>query len=561
MKLLIIEAIGKIKSVEKALSNDNAFSDFSIFATSGQIYDTPNNKLGLDLKTLEEEKFFRNPNIAEKLLSKIKSSEHVYLMTDNDDMGEQIARDVIVMSDLPRENYSRVRISSMHPEEIKTAIIKSKHENIDDNMIASSDARRILNKIIGFGLVERKTGKEQSALYGGLVTPVLQQMLKKKLPVGKIQHNISHPNYNMPLKTHIEVTRKGMNNLDKINFLLNKIEQKIKKESINKKRIDSFFTNMNAYDGINIVSKSLKKNFRESEKLLQKSYQKGNISYFRTQSKNLPDYDKNTYEDLKRKYSALEASNLTEFDKDELEDKVRLKKEPHPCIHPTSISNNLNDDIDYLKEEDSVAAIIARRFNLINNKHSVERLFIDVSLTKEEKERFLNMGALVNDTLEYYIDIYSLNGKNEKYFDENVCLYDFIDKGKYRKFNKEGIYLNKMTPEEKSLSIMYENGIGKPSTWGYLSNKIGNNFNESFTPNGLAKMGYMIAKEKIPILLDINNAVAIENIMNNNDSMKEKIIKGLIILGVDYEELAGIELQPNMENTVSGFDRKSNLEI
>ena len=82
MKLFIIEAPGKINFLKEVLKKH--YFDIEVSATFGQIFDTPNNKLGVVFPELKEDKYLRNPKVIQELSKKIKLAEHIYLMTDYD---------------------------------------------------------------------------------------------------------------------------------------------------------------------------------------------------------------------------------------------------------------------------------------------------------------------------------------------------------------------------------------------------------------------------------------------------------------------------------------------
>lgn len=147
MKLFIIEAPGKIKYLKGVLKKH--YSDIDVGATFGQIFDTPNDKLGVVFPSLKEDKYLRNPKVIDELSPKVEAAEHIYLMTDYDEIGEQISRDFIELFNL-KDNYSRVYLNSFSEKEIINKIELCQDKDLSVPIAKTSDAKRIINKVIGY---------------------------------------------------------------------------------------------------------------------------------------------------------------------------------------------------------------------------------------------------------------------------------------------------------------------------------------------------------------------------------------------------------------------------
>ena len=221
--------------------------------------------------------------------------------------------------------------------------------------------------------------------------------------------------------------------IDEIKHIMENILKRTLSEKKNlvedKENMSDAFSYLNYYDLFNVLSD--KYTLQDAQELCQKSYQSGNISYFRTDSRKKPD---TSLEHLKEKYGKLESFELNEDDEHELENiKNSIPdnfQEPHSSIYPEKNSVlNIFDDIDYISENKEVAYFVEKIFLLSKTKVDVEKIKIKAKILKAEKDRLEKLGVSYNDSFEVELKL-KQNHQIYCYYDPDISKTDFIHKRK-----------------------------------------------------------------------------------------------------------------------------------
>ncbi|MBQ3054308.1 MAG: type I DNA topoisomerase [Clostridia bacterium] len=164
--LLIVESPTKSKTIKKYLG-----SNYIVRATMGHIRDLPKSSMGVDIENDFEPSYLtiRGKGDVMKALKKdIKASSKVVLATDPDREGEAISWHIVKALQLPEETTSRVVFNEITKDAIKEAI---KHpRKIDKDLVDAQQARRVLDRIVGYS-----------------ISPLLWRKVKKGLSAGRVQ--------------------------------------------------------------------------------------------------------------------------------------------------------------------------------------------------------------------------------------------------------------------------------------------------------------------------------------------------------------------------------------
>lgn len=525
MKLFIIEAPGKIKYLKGVLKKH--YSDIDVGATFGQIFDTPNDKLGVVFPSLKEDKYLRNPKVIDELSPKVEEAEHIYLMTDYDEIGEQISRDFIELFNL-KNNYSRVYLNSFSEKEIINKIELCQDKDISVPVAKTSDAKRIINKVIGYEIPTN--GFEKSLPIGSIISPLIYQLNNPNNIVGNI---ITYMSLNgRPFKLKAHYPKKSMKHVDEIKDIMENILKRTfedKKNLVeNKENISDAFSYLNYYDLLNVLSD--KYSLKDAQELCQKSYQSGNISYFRTDSRKKPDA---SLEHLKEKYGKLESFELDEADEDELENiKNSISdsfQEPHSSIYPEKNTVNVFDDIDFISENKEVAYFVEKMFLLSKTKVDAEKIKIKAKILKAEKERLESLGVSYNDSFEL-VKIKTKSSSFERYYDPDISKTDFIHK---RKIN--GVFNKEFSKELYCLKELYSLGISKPSTMVGHSIKASKYIEDDFSLNKKARIAIQVINDRLPMLLDIKKVKEMHDILEQSETLESKVRGAMDAIGIESE--------------------------
>ncbi|MBI59902.1 DNA topoisomerase I [bacterium] len=174
--LVIVESPAKCKTINKFLGKD-----YQLMASFGHVRDLPVKSMGIDL-----EKGFEPSYVTMKDKSKVlkeikqaaKTSEIVYLATDPDREGEAIAWHIAEATKLPEDKIKRIVFNEITESAIKEAINSSRNINI--NLVYAQQARRVLDRLIGYTLSPLLSKKIQRGLSAGRVQSVAVKIICKR---------------------------------------------------------------------------------------------------------------------------------------------------------------------------------------------------------------------------------------------------------------------------------------------------------------------------------------------------------------------------------------------
>jgi len=166
LKLVIIEGAGKKETIEKHLGKG-----YRVFATKGHIRDLPVNSLAVNVKknfepkyTIMEDKL----DIVEKLKSEAKKCDGVLLATDPDREGEAISWHVAHILDIDPAEPLRIVFNEISKKAITAAVENPRA--VDQSLVDAQQARRVLDRLVGYKL-----------------SPVLCKKIQNKLSAGRVQ--------------------------------------------------------------------------------------------------------------------------------------------------------------------------------------------------------------------------------------------------------------------------------------------------------------------------------------------------------------------------------------
>ena len=164
--LVIVESPAKAKTIEKYLG-----SGYKVTASMGHLRDLPKSKMGVDIEHGFEPQYIPvrdKKELINELKKEAKEAKTVYLATDPDREGEAISWHLKELLELDDEKAKRVTFNEI-TKKVVTESIKNPR-SIDQNLVDSQQARRILDRIVGYEL-----------------SPLLWRKIKKGLSAGRVQ--------------------------------------------------------------------------------------------------------------------------------------------------------------------------------------------------------------------------------------------------------------------------------------------------------------------------------------------------------------------------------------
>ncbi len=176
MKLVVVESPAKCRTIKKCLGDG-----YVVEATMGHLRDLPQREMGIDVENGFEPKYVTirgRGGVIKKLRSEAKKAEEVFLALDMDREGEAIAWHVANLLGVPEEKLRRVVFGEITPRAIREAF---RHPgSIDMNKVYAQQARRLLDRIVGYELSPLLWKKVAKGLSAGRVQSVAVRLIVER---------------------------------------------------------------------------------------------------------------------------------------------------------------------------------------------------------------------------------------------------------------------------------------------------------------------------------------------------------------------------------------------
>lgn len=173
--LVIVESPAKAKTIEKFLGKD-----YKVMSSYGHIRDLKKKELSIDPKTLEPK--YEIPEEKKKLVSELKKNakdaKHIWLASDEDREGEAISWHLCEVLGLNEEKTNRIVFHEITKPAILDAIQNPRHLNMD--LVNAQQARRVLDRLVGFRLSPVLWRKVKPALSAGRVQSVAVRLIVER---------------------------------------------------------------------------------------------------------------------------------------------------------------------------------------------------------------------------------------------------------------------------------------------------------------------------------------------------------------------------------------------
>ena len=379
--LVIVESPAKAKTIEKFLGKD-----FQVESSFGHIADLPSNELGIDVDGDFIPKYIVSTDkkaVVKKLKSLAKKADTVWLASDEDREGEAIAWHLSEQLKLKEENTKRI----VFHEITKKAILKAVENprDINYNLVNAQQARRVLDRLVGYELSPVLWRKVKGGLSAGRVQSVAVRLIVER--ERDIQEFNAKPSYRVDAEF---VNKEGKRFKAKLPknfetkaeaeaFLNSCIEadfsvEDLKKTPAKKTPAAPFTTSTLQQE----ASRKLYFPVAKTMMMAQRLYEAGLITYMRTDSVNLSDDAKSAaQEEITSSYGA-EYSFPRNF-----KTKSKGAQEAHEAIRPTHMDRH-SVSIDY--DQDRLYSLIWKRTIASQMSDAkLERTNVRIQNSKNEK--------------------------------------------------------------------------------------------------------------------------------------------------------------------------------
>tara|TARA_B110001450_G_scaffold71619_1_gene67881 strand:- start:2988 stop:5540 length:2553 start_codon:yes stop_codon:yes gene_type:complete len=333
--LVIVESPAKAKTIEKFLGKD-----FKVESSYGHIADLPSKELGVDVEGDFDPKYIVSEDkkaVVKKLKTLAKKAETVWLASDEDREGEAIAWHLSETLELDKENTKRIVFNSITKKAVTTAIENPRE--IDYNLVNAQQARRVLDRLVGYELSPVLWRKVKRGLSAGRVQSVSVRLIVEK--ERSIEEFSTKASYKVIAEFSTEAGKKFKAKISK-DFPTKQSAQKFLEENKGaefsvadltkkpaKKSPAAPFTTSTIQQE---ASRKLYFSVSKTMQVAQRLYEQGLITYMRTDSVNLSKEAMEAAKNEIENYYGKEFSQPRSF-----ANKNKGAQEAHEAIRPTNL--------------------------------------------------------------------------------------------------------------------------------------------------------------------------------------------------------------------------------
>ncbi|TDQ30239.1 type I DNA topoisomerase [Tenacibaculum caenipelagi] len=404
--LVIVESPAKAKTIEKFLGKD-----FQVESSFGHIADLPSKELGVDVEGDFKPKYIVSTDkkaVVKKLKDLAKKAETIWLASDEDREGEAIAWHLAEQLKLKEENTRRIVFNSITKQAILKAIENPR--TINYNLVDAQQARRVLDRIVGYELSPVLWRKVKPGLSAGRVQSVAVRLIVER--EREIESFETEASYRVDAefvnaegkKFKAKLAKNFSTKKEAENFLNSCIDAEfsvadLQKKPAKKSPAPPFTTSTLQQE----ASRKLGFPVAKTMMVAQRLYEAGLITYMRTDSVNLSDDAKNAaQEEITASYGA-EYSKPRNFS-----NKTKGAQEAHEAIRPTDMKRN-EVSVDY--DQNRLYSLIWKRTLASQmSEAQLERTVVKIDNTKNKKQ-FTANGEVI--TFEGFLKVYLEGTDNE----------------------------------------------------------------------------------------------------------------------------------------------------
>ena len=464
--LVIVESPAKAKTIEKFLGKD-----FKVMSSYGHIRDLKKKDLGIDLEN-DYKPIYEVPGDKKKLVDELKKAakeaDIVWLASDEDREGEAISWHLFKTLKLDENKTKRIAFHEITKEAILHAIENPR--KIDVNLVDAQQARRVLDRIVGFELSPVLWRKVKPALSAGRVQSVAVRLIVER--ERDIQGFKSEASYRITAiftKTENGTTSEIKTELNKrpktkkeaLEFLEKLKEANFKVEDVETKPVKKspaapFTTSTLQQEA------SRKLGFPVSLTMMvaQKLYESGKITYMRTDSVNLSALAINTTKNEIETIYGKEYSKVRQFST-----KSKGAQEAHEAIRPTYINEHTTSGT--AQEKKLYELIWKRTIASQMADAELEKTTVTVSISNNKDMKFTATGEVLK--FDGFLHVY-LEGTDDENTDNETGLLPPVKPQEM--LDMKGTTATERFTQRPSryseaalVRKLEELGIGRPSTY------------------------------------------------------------------------------------------------
>ena len=471
--LVIVESPAKAKTIEKFLG-----SDYHVLSSQGHIRDIEplgKNSMGIDFEHGYQPNYAVDPHkehLVEQLLKEVKKADTVWLASDEDREGEAIAWHLKEVLHLQSDNTKRIVFHEITKPAIQQAILEPR--DIDYNLVNAQQARRVLDRIVGFELSPVLWRKVTTGLSAGRVQSVAVRLIVEKereieafrtSSQYRIIADFIGTNPGDASVLRCELNHRFSHKNDAQDFLLSLANARFHVGSVERKPLKHmpappFTTSTLQQEAARKLHFTVSKTMR----LAQSLYESGRITYMRTDSVNLSTLALATAKKVIADQFGENYVHTRQF-----HTSTKGAQEAHEAIRPTYLEN---EQAGANRDEQRLYELIWKRTVASQMAEAeVEKTQIEVGITGTPY-RFVATGEVI--TFDGFTRVYVQSTDDPE--DENRVLPSMSIREALKLQEAQAVQTYNKPPyrfnEATLVKRMEELGIGRPSTYATIIETI-----------------------------------------------------------------------------------------
>lgn len=464
--LVIVESPAKAKTIEKFLGED-----YCVMSSYGHIRDLKKKSFSVDEKTFlpQYEIPADKARVVAQLRKQMQESGTVWLASDEDREGEAISWHLCEVLGLDKDNTNRIVFHEITPNAILDAIEHPRH--LDMNLVNAQQARRVLDRLVGFKLSPVLWRKVKPALSAGRVQSVAVRLIVER--EREIQAFVSEPYYRVSavftvpqaeghiVEVKAELDKRFATREEAVAFLERCRKAQFTVGSVSKKPLKRMpappFTTSTLQQE---AARKLGYTVTQTMMVAQHLYENGRITYMRTDSVNLSKLALAASRDAITQLWGAEYSHTRNF-----HTHSKGAQEAHEAIRPTYISEQT---IEGTVQERRLYDLIWKRTVASQMAESeIEKTVVTIDIDGQE-EKFIADGEVV--TFDGFLKVYHESTDDENQDNEGgntlpaLSAGDLLERKTITSTEKYSQGPVRYT-EASLVKKLEELGIGRPSTY------------------------------------------------------------------------------------------------
>lgn len=479
--LVIVESPAKVKTIKKFLG-----ANYEVDASNGHVRDLPKSQMGIDVEHDFDPKYITirgKGDILAKLRKEVKKADKIYLATDPDREGEAISwhlMKALKLDELPEKQVYRISFNEITKNAVKTSLKTPR--DIDMNLVDAQQARRILDRMVGYMISPLLWAKVKRGLSAGRVQSVALRLICDREE--DINAFIPEEYWNLDAALKQDGSKKtltakfygdsngkiAIHNKEQLDGILTGLQNKeyrvedVKTGERVKKAPIPFTTSTLQQEASKVLNFSTQKTMRLAQQLYEGVEVAGHgtvglITYLRTDSTRIAEEaDVAAREFIEKQYGSRYLANGEQSKKSN----VKIQ-DAHEAIRPTDIA------LTPVIVKESLQRDLFRLYQLIWKRFAASRMQSAVYMTTSVKVKAGDYLFTLSASKLQFDGFMSVYVQDEEKEDNNMLLGN-LEKGSILKLeNLENSQHFTQPPahftEASLVKAMEEQGIGRPSTY------------------------------------------------------------------------------------------------